>query len=422
MQLSGGVTRGKVKRPCATSSRDAHHGHSRRPDVLRRMRPSCIKVWEVLFTKAHGEAIQISLRELSHLSGVSYTHVRRVLVELERVHLIRWRLGGRGRGHKSVIEVLWRSYPLTKDPPIEKLRKNPGMPLQFSGSRQGSFKKNRRPSLDNSPKKVHSSANAETPTAASFSLGTNRKTLPATGQPRLSSRAHRWAVGEFRRRVEERWTAEEIADMDAVGEDGLPCVAIGLDREHILTLAERHGLDVCEGDCAFVEGPDRERAMLLAAREVRKCVVNAFAVALHGAIRRGRIQNGKELADVVEEVLDRLDEDGEQIFRRISEYLSLGSRHAAYSWAGHAIREATDALAAGRMQEQAEMVNQVVDASHEECGDSPGVLLSEGAGAPRLPSRGVSQSWTGLGGARRDRKRARFAADCGEGGSAGEGF
>jgi len=191
----------------------------------------------------------------------------------------------------------------------------------------------------------------------------------------LSSRAHRWAVGAFRRRVQERWTLEEIADLDAVAEDGLAALPHGLDREHIL-----------------------------AAGEVRKCVVDAFAVALHRAIRRRRIRTGKELADVVDGVLDELEADAEELFPRLSEALSVGCCQAVHSWAGHAIREATDALAARRMwevvrrRERTEVVDKAADASGKACCDSLGVLLSEGAGASRLASRGVSPVHGGRGG------------------------
>lgn len=269
------------------------------------------------------------------------------------------------------------------------------MPLQSSESQSGSLKNSKAVSLEkNFPKKNPCSfPDGKTPRA--FSPIANPKTIPMKGKPSLSPQAHRWAVGEFRRRVQERWTLEEIADLDAVAEDGLAMLAHGLDREHIL-----------------------------AAGKVRKCVVDAFAVALHRSLRRGRIQSGKELADVVDSVLDELEADAEELFPRLSEALSVHYCQAAYGWAGHAIREATDALAARRMREvvrrreRAEMVNQVVDASDEECGDSLWVSLPEGAGAPRLPSRSVSpahgvrggessepaygESWTGLGGARRD--------------------
>ena len=416
---SSQIARGrKGKRLSATPPRDAHHGHSRRPDVLSKMPLSCKVVFDVLRTHAMGKAVELPVRELAEVCRLSYAQTRRALRRLVGANLIRWQNPGPGRGHRSVFEVRWTppSFPQKNDPPLRGRDT-----LYPQGTKTTNSPKERLPAV-----------------AGTFSPGTNKKLLPAKGQARLSCRAHRWAVGEFRRRVQERWTLEEIADMDAVGEDGLAMVAIGLDYEHVLAVAEREGLKVWAGDCAFVEGPDRERAMLLAAREVRAALIDAFAVVLHRAIRRGRIQTGRELAAVVEDVLDQLEDNAQQILWRISEYLSLGSRQAAYRWAGYAIQEALDSLAAGRMQEQAEMVNQVVDASHEECGDSPGVLLSEGAGAPRLPSRGVSpvhgvnggdgsepahgESWTGLGGARRDRKRARFAADCGEGGSAGEGF
>lgn len=359
-----------VKRLFAIPPRDAHHGHSRRPDVLSKMPLSCEVVFDVLRTHAMGEAVELPVRELAEVCRLSYAQTRRALRRLVGANLIRWQNPGPGRGHRSVFEVRWTppSFPQKNDPPLPARDT-----LYPQGIKNANSPKERLPAV-----------------AGTSSRGTNRKTLLAKGQPRLSSRAHRWAVGEFRRRVQERWTLEEIADMDAVGEDGLPCVAIGLDWEHVLTLAERHGLDVWEGDCASLEGPDRERAMLLAAREVRAAAINAFATALYRAIRRGRIQTGGELAAVVEDVLDQLEDNAQEIFWRISEYLSVGSGQVAYRWAGYAIREALDSLAAGRMQEQAEMVNQVVDASDEECGDSLGVLLSEGAGASRLASRGVS--------------------------------
>lgn len=348
MESSQIATGRKAKSPRAASTKGGiHYQRSCRPDVLKRMRPSCVKVWEVLFAKAHGEAIQISLRELSHLSGVSYTHVRRVLVELERVHLIRWRLGRRGRGHKSVIEVLWRSYPLTKDPPIEKLRKNPGMPLQFSGSQRGKLKNGERPS-DNSPKikNQDSFPGGKTPEASPFDGQSHKGTI------RLSPKAHRWGVGEFRRRLRGTWPLKRIAHMDAVAEDGLATFAAGLDHRHVLELAEREGLGVWDDELAFLAGPDRELAMLRAAGEVRTAIVDAFAASLHQAIRAGRIQSGRELAFVVSSVLDGLDADAEELFPRFSEALAVGWRHSVYAWAGFAVRQAVDSLASQRAREE----------------------------------------------------------------------
>jgi len=160
------------------------------------MRSSCVKVFEALSAKAHGEAIQISLRELSQLSGVSYTHVRRALVELERVRLIKWRPGGRGRGHKSVIEVLWQSYPAQKDPLNEKVRKKPEIALQ-SGKLQHEARKDWDPtSLEKNPKREFSFL--------------EKKTQPASPTPQSqlrdrqwvpSERAVRWALARARDRL-----------------------------------------------------------------------------------------------------------------------------------------------------------------------------------------------------------------------------
>ena len=396
MESSQIATGRKVKRPRAASTKGGiHYQRSCRPDVLRKMPLSANVVFDVLRILAMREAVEISIRDLAETCRFSYIQTRRALRRLEGANLIRWQNPGPGRGHRSVFEVRWTlpSFPQVNDPPYA------------------------RGSLYPPEKRIYSSPSGRLPTVAGASSpGTNGKTLPAKGQPRLSSRAHRWAVGAFRRRVQERWTLEEIADLDAVAEDG--------------------------GDCAFVEGPDRERAMLLAAREVRKCVVDAFAVALHRAIRRGRIQTGGELAAVVEDVLDQLEAHAEELFPRLSEALSVHCCQAAYGWAGHAIREATDALAARRMREvvrrreRTEVVDKAADAVDEARCDCLWMSLSEGAGAPRLPSRGVSpvhgvnggdrsepaygESWTGLGGKRGNRKRACSPTNCGERGSTRE--
>jgi len=186
-----------VKPNCATSREDRRDRPARRPDVLRRMRPSCVRVWEALFAKAHGEAIQISLRELSQLSGVSYTHVRRALVELERVRLIKWRPGGRGRGRKSVIEVLWRSYPAKKDPLNEKVRKKPKTALQ-SGKLQYEAEKDwGHTSLEKNPKREFSFLEKKTLPASPKG---NSSQLGAQGWV-PSERAVRWGLARARDRL-----------------------------------------------------------------------------------------------------------------------------------------------------------------------------------------------------------------------------
>jgi len=161
------------------------------------MRPSCVRVWEALFAKAHGEAIQISLRELSQLSAVSYTHVRRVLVELERVHLIKWTSGGRGRGNKSVIEVLWRSYPAQKDPLNEKVRKKPETAPQSGKSQHEAEKDWGHTSLERNPKREFSFL--EKKTQAASPKGNPSQLRARSWQP--SERAIRWALVRARDRL-----------------------------------------------------------------------------------------------------------------------------------------------------------------------------------------------------------------------------
>jgi len=324
----------KVKRPRAASTkRSIHYQRSCRPDVLRKMPLSTNVVFDVLRILAMGEAVELSIRELARTSRLSYVQARRALRRLEGANLIRWQNPGPGRGHRSVFEVRWTppSFPQVNDPP---LRARDTLCPQRTKS-------------TNSPKERRPA------TAGASSPGTNGKTLPAKGQPRLSSRAYRWAVGEFRRRVQERWTLEEIADMDAVAEDGLAMLAHGLDPAHAPRVGEREGLEVWEGDCAFVEGPDRERAMLLAARELRAAVINTFATALHRAIRRGRIQTGGELAAVVDDVLGQLDEDAEELFPRLSERAMLGDRHSVFSSVGWLVWTAVEGIENARAVEEA---------------------------------------------------------------------
>ena len=118
MQSSGGVTRGKVKWLCATSSRDARHGYPRRPDVLSKMPHSCQVTFDVLRSFAMREAVEISIRDLAERCRLSYVQTRRALRRLEGANLIWWQNPGPGRGHRSVFEVRWTppSFPQENDP------------------------------------------------------------------------------------------------------------------------------------------------------------------------------------------------------------------------------------------------------------------------------------------------------------------
>ena len=163
----------------------------------------------------------------------------------------------------------------------------------------------------------------------------------------------RWAIAQFRRQFA-HWTPERIADPDGIDEDGLATVAIGLDYQHVLVVAEREGLEVWEGDCATLRGPDRERAMLFAAKELKRTVINAFAVALHRAIRWGRIRTGRELAEVVERVAEALNEEAQDwLWSWFSERSVIDGERAVYAWVGRLVRAAVEGVEEARAEEEA---------------------------------------------------------------------
>jgi len=113
------------------------------------------------------------------------------------VHLIKWRPGGRGRGNKSVIEVLWRSYPAQKDPLNEKVRKKPEVALQSGKSQHGAEKDWGHTSLERNPKREFSFL--EKKTQAASPKGSPSQLRGQSWQP--SERAIRWALARARDRL-----------------------------------------------------------------------------------------------------------------------------------------------------------------------------------------------------------------------------
>ena len=321
-----------VKHLGATQAKDSWDRQSCRPNVLRRMPLSCNVVFDVLRSLAGGEAVEVGLRELAEMTRYSTRQVRRALRRLEAAHLIRWETFGPGRGHRSVFQTLWRSpsFPHLKGASPTRARyKDPP-----SGKEVYSF-----------PRKTPAHAGGST--AAS-----PQKTFQLKGQ-KISPRAERWALAEFRRRLA-KWTPEAIAKLDGVADDGQATYATGLDHQHVLQAAKRRGLEVWEGELGSLGGPDREEAMLAAAKEIKRAVVSAFAIALHRAIKRERIRTGRELAQVVERVAETLNEEAQDwLWPWLSERMAIDGERAAYAWVGRLVRAAVAGIEEARAVEEA---------------------------------------------------------------------
>ena len=327
-QGSLALERRLVKWPRATRTEDRRDGQERRPDVLRRMPLSCSVVFDILRFLAGGEAVEVSLRDLAEMTRYSPRQVRRALRRLEGAHLIRWKTSGPGRGHVSIFEILWRPLPF----PQEK----------------GASPTRARDGFENPSEKCVDSFLRKTPACAGGSPSPPR----LKGRTRLSPRAERWSIAEFRRRLA-KWTPEEIAGLDGDGEDGLATFATGLDYLHVLEIAECKGLQAWADEFGALGGPDRERAMLLAAAELRRAVVDGFAVALHRAIKRGRIRTGRELAQMVERVAEVLNREAQDwLWPWLSERMAIDGERAAYAWIGRLVRVACEAIEEERMAEQ----------------------------------------------------------------------
>lgn len=296
---------------------------------------SCNVVFDVLRAHAMGEAVELPIRELAEMCRLSYAQTRRALRRLVGASLIRWRNLGPGRGHCSIFEVRWTppTFPQVKDSSPTRAR-------------------DRVEVFENPSEKAEDSFLRKTPACAVGSSSASSQSSPQL-RNQLSPRATRWAIAEFRRRLA-YWTPERIADPDGIDEDGLATLAIGLDSEHVLAVAEREGLEVWEGDYDSLKGPDREDAMFLAAEELRRAVINAFAVTLHRAIKRGRIQTGRELAEMVERVVGVLNEEAQDwLWSWLSERSVIEGERAVYAWVGRLVRAAVEGTEEARAKEEA---------------------------------------------------------------------
>jgi len=95
-------------------SRPQEPGRSARPDVLRKMPPSCRAVFYAITALVEGNTARTSVSELARLTRFSRRQVRRALARLEAAHLIRWWGAGRGRGVNAVVKLLWTTFPQKK--------------------------------------------------------------------------------------------------------------------------------------------------------------------------------------------------------------------------------------------------------------------------------------------------------------------
>jgi len=204
---------GEVKRTLTPFQRDKCDGHSRRPDVLRRMPLSCNVIFDVLRSFAMGEAVELSIRELAEMCRLSPRQVRRALARLQGAHLIRWQRNGPGRGHRSIIEVLWKNPAQrprnrlqrpgdisTPSHPPRKARaatsagaaSPPAAGSRLTDSR-GSF-----PQKKGAPQKPRSEAPFEPHSPYTQGFKTFSHPDP---RPQLANRAHRWAMARLREAV-----------------------------------------------------------------------------------------------------------------------------------------------------------------------------------------------------------------------------
>jgi len=144
---------------------------------------------------------------------LSHRQVRRALARLQGAHLIRWQRSGPGRGRCSIIEVLWKNPPQR---PRKRLQR-PGdistpshLPRRtkaaasaraasppIAGSRasddRGSF-----PQKKGAPQKSRSETPFKPPSPYTQGLKTFSH---SDSRPRLTNRAHRWAMAKLREAV-----------------------------------------------------------------------------------------------------------------------------------------------------------------------------------------------------------------------------
>ena len=190
---------GEVKPPLVCFRTDNGDGTYRRPDVLRKMPLSCNVVFDVLRALAMGEAVEFSIRELAQMCRLSPRQTRRALARLHGAHLIRWRRGRPGRGHRSSTEILWKSPNQrprnrfqrrgdisTPSPPTRR-------PKETVSAGLGGF-----PQKKGAPQKPRSEGTFRPPSP--HTQGFKTFSHPDS-RPQLTNRAHRWAMARLREAV-----------------------------------------------------------------------------------------------------------------------------------------------------------------------------------------------------------------------------
>jgi len=203
---------GEVKRSWAASQRDTRDV-PRRPDVLRKMPPSCNVVFDVLRTFAMGEAVELPVRELAQMCRLSSRQTRRALARLHGAHLIRWQRNGPGRGHCSIIEVLWENpsqrprnrlqrlgdISLLPHPPRRaKAAISAGPAPSPAAASRGSDDLTSFPRKKGAPQKSRSEERFGF--FSPYTQGLKDFSHPDS-RSRLTNRAHRWAMARLREAV-----------------------------------------------------------------------------------------------------------------------------------------------------------------------------------------------------------------------------
>jgi len=169
--LNNSSRKGVIHSPKDGSARESASKQEKRnvsshyPRVLRDMPRSCAVLFDILLEKAQDGPLEISVLELCQISGFTKLTVRRALRRLEAVRLIRREGGGRGRGQKTRIRLLWKRFSPEK-----------GLPTRSSVS-LGYPENERNPS-------------GEAPLAYAHLR---------QAQMLVSEAAHFWALGEIRR-------------------------------------------------------------------------------------------------------------------------------------------------------------------------------------------------------------------------------
>jgi len=146
-----------------------------------------------------GEAITISVSELSVMCRLSHRQVRRILTRLHGARLIYWRRGGPGRCRPSTIEVLWKSPAqmarnrLQRRGDISIPSPSTWRPKETVSAGLGGF-----PQKKGAPRECPSERGPGTSYPYSQRLKSFSHSDPCS---QLSNRAHRWAMAKLRAAV-----------------------------------------------------------------------------------------------------------------------------------------------------------------------------------------------------------------------------